>query len=44
MVTDPQFGTCGEANDASYGPYSSGVDPEYAWYQDRVGDGVVWEK
>lgn len=37
---DPHFGTCGEANDAGYGPYTEGVDPEYDWYTDRDGDGV----
>ncbi|MGO4255688.1 excalibur calcium-binding domain-containing protein [Marmoricola sp. RAF53] len=41
--TDPHFGTCGEANDNGYGPYTEGVDPEYDWYQDRDGDGVVCE-
>jgi hypothetical protein len=40
---DPQFGTCGEANDAGYGPYFQGADPEYDWYQDRDGDGAVCE-
>lgn len=41
--TDPQFGTCGEANDAGYGDYSSS-DPEYAWYDDRDSDGMVCEQ
>jgi len=41
---DPQFGTCGEANANGYGPYVKGTDPEYAWYQDRDGDGSVCEK
>lgn len=41
--TDPQFGTCGEANDNGFGPYTNGVDPEYDWYDDRDGDGVVCE-
>ncbi|GIH26088.1 hypothetical protein Aph01nite_43980 [Acrocarpospora phusangensis] len=41
---DPRFGTCREANDAGYGPYRRGVDPEYDWYQDRDGDGVVCER
>jgi hypothetical protein len=40
---DPQFGTCGEAKDAGYGPYHQGSDPEYYWYQDRDGDGAVCE-
>ncbi|MFC0036804.1 excalibur calcium-binding domain-containing protein [Actinomadura rayongensis] len=42
--TDPHFGTCGEANDAGYGPYRQGVDPEYDWYTDRDHDGVVCER
>lgn len=42
--TDPRFDTCGEANDAGFGPYSSGSDAEYDWYQDRDGDGVVCER
>ncbi|MGG5260252.1 GmrSD restriction endonuclease domain-containing protein [Phycicoccus avicenniae] len=41
--TDPRFGTCREAVAAGYGPYRSGSDPEYAWYRDRDGDGVVCE-
>lgn len=40
---DPIFGTCGEANDNGYGNYSRGVDPEYGYYDDRDGDGVVCE-
>jgi hypothetical protein len=42
--TDPHFGTCGEANDAGYGPYYAGVDEEYGWYTDRDSDGVVCER
>ncbi|WP_336217042.1 excalibur calcium-binding domain-containing protein [Nonomuraea sp. LPB2021202275-12-8] len=42
--TDPRFRTCGDANAAGFGPYSRGRDPEYAWYQDRDGDGVVCER
>jgi Excalibur calcium-binding domain len=42
--TDPNFTSCGEANAAGYGPYRRGVDPEYAWYTDRDGDGVVCER
>ncbi|MEU6744382.1 excalibur calcium-binding domain-containing protein [Streptosporangium sandarakinum] len=42
--TDPRFGTCAEANRNGYGPYRRGVDPEYAWYQDRDGDGLVCER
>lgn len=41
--TDPRFRTCGAANAAGYGPYRSGTDPEYAWYVDRDGDGLVCE-
>jgi hypothetical protein len=41
--TDPRFGTCKEAKAAGYGPYRSGVDPEYDWYRDRDKDGVVCE-
>ncbi|GAA1976763.1 hypothetical protein GCM10009798_42460 [Nocardioides panacihumi] len=40
---DPRFGTCGEAIAAGYGPYVRGVDPEYDWYTDRDGDGIVCE-
>ena len=41
--TDPQYSYRYEANDAGYGPYYQGQDPEYAWYDDRDGDGVVCE-
>jgi endonuclease YncB( thermonuclease family) len=41
--TDPQFRTCGDANDKGYGNYQAGVDPEYGWYQDRDHDGWVCE-
>lgn len=41
--TDPRFSYCYEANDAGYGPYYQGQDPEYAWYDDRDGDGIVCE-
>lgn len=40
---DPRFNTCGEANDAGYGPYMSGVNPEYDWYIDRDKDGIDCE-
>jgi uncharacterized protein DUF1524/excalibur calcium-binding domain-containing protein len=40
-ATDPRFGTCGEAEDAGYGPYVRGKDPEYAWYRDSNDDGTV---
>ncbi|GII94639.1 thermonuclease family protein [Sinosporangium siamense] len=41
---DPRYGTCGEANAKGLGPYRRGIDPEYEWYQDRDGDGVVCER
>lgn len=41
--TDPRFDYCYEANDAGYGNYVSGQDPEYDWYRDSDGDGVVCE-
>jgi hypothetical protein len=41
--TDPQFGTCADAKAAGYGPYYRGQDPEYDWYRDADGDGVVCE-
>nr|WP_062335054.1 excalibur calcium-binding domain-containing protein [Herbidospora sakaeratensis] len=41
---DPRFDTCAKANAAGYGPYHKGTDPEYAWYQDRDGDGIVCER
>jgi hypothetical protein len=41
--TDPRFGTCTEAKAHGYGPYRTGVDPEYGWYTDRDGDGTVCE-
>lgn len=41
---DPRFDTCGEANSHGYGPYVSGLDPEYDWYRDRDGDGIVCER
>ena len=41
--TAPRFDTCGAALDAGYGEYVRGVDPEYDWYRDGDGDGVVCE-
>ncbi|MEO3787376.1 lamin tail domain-containing protein [Actinocorallia sp. B10E7] len=41
--TDPRFSTCTEAKSNGYGPYYQGQDPEYYWYTDRDGDGVVCE-
>jgi hypothetical protein len=41
--TDPRFSWCYEAIAAGYGPYVRGRDPEYHWYRDNDGDGVVCE-
>lgn len=41
--SDPRFPTCTAAIAAGYGPYYRGVDPEYDWYIDRDGDGIVCE-
>lgn len=41
---DPQFRYCTHAIAAGFGPYYAGKDPEYAWYQDRDGDGIVCER
>ena len=41
--TDPRFDTCGDANDAGYGDYQRGRDPEYDWYRDSDSDGKVCE-
>lgn len=40
---DPNYGTCKEAKAHGAGPYYRGRDPEYEYYQDRDGDGVVCE-
>ncbi len=40
---DPRFDFCYTAIDAGYGPYYRGSDPEYDWYTDADGDGVVCE-
>jgi len=42
-ATDPRFGSCSEATAHGYGPYVRGRDPEYSWYRDGDGDGVVCE-
>jgi micrococcal nuclease len=42
--TDPRFDTCTAAIDAGYGDYRKGRDPEYAWYVDSDGDGLVCER
>ena len=41
--TDQRFSYCYEANAAGFGPYYQGRDPEYDWYDDRDGDGIVCE-
>ncbi len=42
--THPRFASCAEAKRNGYnGPYTKGKNPEYEWYQDRDGDGVVCE-
>lgn len=41
---DPQFSSCTKANAAGFGDYVRGQDPEYAWYDDRDGDGTVCER
>lgn len=41
--TDPRFSYCYEANDAGYGDYRQGQDPEYDWYSDNDNDGLVCE-
>lgn len=41
---DPQFSSCKALHAAGYkGGYVNGVDPEYDWYRDGDGDGVVCE-
>lgn len=41
---DPKFASCAEAKRNGYtSSYTRGIDPEYEWYQDRDGDGVVCE-
>jgi hypothetical protein len=40
--TDRRFPFCKDLP-AGYGPYYRGTDPEYAWYRDSDGDGVVCE-
>lgn len=42
-ANDPSFGTCKDAKANGYGPYVRGEDPEYDWYRDGDGDGIVCE-
>ena len=43
-ANDPKFASCAEAKRNGYTrSYTRGIDPEYEWYQDRDGDGVVCE-
>lgn len=41
--TDPRHPTCASAKAAGLGPYRIGIDPEYSWYRDADGDGIVCE-
>jgi hypothetical protein len=43
-LLDPRFRYCTHAIGAGYGPYYAGIDPEYGWYFDRDGDGIVCER
>jgi hypothetical protein len=40
---DPRFDSCSTAKSEGYGPYVRGDDPEYDWYRDGDGDGIVCE-
>ncbi len=42
-TSDPNYGTCKQAKANHAGPYVRGKHPEYAYYQDRDGDGIVCE-
>lgn len=44
LPVDPRFSTCKAAIAAGYGPYVCGIDPEYGWYRDADGDGIVCER
>jgi hypothetical protein len=41
--TDKRYPSCAAVKRAGLGPYRAGVDPEYGWYRDKDGDGVVCE-
>lgn len=41
--TDPDYGTCKEAQANGKGPYVQGQDPECDWYRDADSDGTVCE-
>jgi len=40
---DPNYGNCKQVKANHAGPYVRGQDPEYAYYRDSDGDGVVCE-
>lgn len=42
-ATDRRYATCKEARSHGLGPYTKGTDPEYDWYRDADGDGIVCE-
>lgn len=41
---DSRYPYCTQAIAAGLGPYYRGQDPEYAWYRDADGDGIVCER
>jgi hypothetical protein len=43
QVAVQTYGTCKEAIAADGGNYRRGIDPEYDYYDDRDGDGIVCE-
>lgn len=40
---DRRYDTCAAAKANGLGPYRRGADPEYGWYRDADGDGLVCE-